>query len=134
MRVVLDTNIFISALLGGRLRIIVDGWRAGKFTLIVSNDIAREYLDVMRRSKFKISVLEIAAITDFLFKRAEFVTPLETITVIEADPTDNKFLETAFAGGAVYLVSGDSHLLGLKTFRDISIISGREFIEWLESQ
>ena len=134
MRVVLDTNIFISALLGGRLHIIIDEWKVGKFTLIVSEAVAHEYLDVILRSKFKISAGEIAAVTDYLLKRAEFITPLETITVIEADPTDNKFLEAALAGGAAYLVSGDSHLLQLKTYRGVSIITGREFIEWLESQ
>jgi predicted nucleic acid-binding protein len=68
-----------------------------------------------------------------LFKRAEFVTPIETITIIEADPTDNKFLEAALAGNANYLVSGDSHLLELRNFRGSAIITGREFIEWLNS-
>ena len=47
MRVVLDTNIFISSILGGRLKIIVDEWKAGKFKLVVSEAIAREYLDVI---------------------------------------------------------------------------------------
>jgi predicted nucleic acid-binding protein len=42
MRVVLDTNIFISALLGGKLGLIFDEWKMGKFTLIVSNAVARE--------------------------------------------------------------------------------------------
>ncbi len=41
MRVVLDTNIFISAILGGRLGIIIDEWKAGKFTLIIT---AREFI------------------------------------------------------------------------------------------
>ena len=47
MRVVLDTNIFISAVLGGRLGVIIDDWKAGKFTFIITDSIAREYLDVM---------------------------------------------------------------------------------------
>ena len=52
MRVVLDTNIFISAVLGGRLGVIVDEWKAGKFKLIITDAIAREYLDVINRPKF----------------------------------------------------------------------------------
>jgi predicted nucleic acid-binding protein len=44
MRVVLDTNIFISSVMGGRLGVIVDEWKAGKFKLIVSEAIAHEYL------------------------------------------------------------------------------------------
>ena len=46
MRVVIDTNVFISALLGGRLSVIVDDWKARKFSLIVSEAIVREYLNV----------------------------------------------------------------------------------------
>jgi uncharacterized protein len=133
MRVVLDTNIFASALLGGRLCVIIDKWRAGAFTLVVSEAIAREYLEVVNRPKFKIPSAEIAVTTDYLLKTAEFVTPLKTVTIVEADPTDNKFLEAALAGKAVYVVSGDSHLLDLKTFHDILIITAREFIERLEN-
>jgi putative PIN family toxin of toxin-antitoxin system len=47
MRVVIDTNVFISAILGDRLGIIVEEWKAKKFTIIVSEAIAREYLDVL---------------------------------------------------------------------------------------
>ena len=95
MRVVIDTNVFISALLGGRLSVIVDDWKARKFSLIVSEAIVHEYLDVIHRPKFKISLRDIAATTDYLFKNAEFVTPLEEVNVIKADPSDNKFLEAA---------------------------------------
>jgi len=129
MRVVIDTNVFISAILGGQLRIIIDEWKMGKFTLIISEAIVREYLDVINRPKFKILTHEIAAITDYLLKTAEFVTPLESINAIEADPSDNKFLEAALQGNAIYIVSGDSHLLELETFRDIHVITARQFIE-----
>jgi putative PIN family toxin of toxin-antitoxin system len=128
MRVVLDTNIFISAVLGGRLGIIIDEWKAGKFTLIVTDAVAREYLEVINRPKFKIPHDEIIATSDYLLQIAEFVTPEEEILVIVADPTDNKFLEAAIAGRADYIVSGDNHLLEIGLFRDIPIITAREFI------
>jgi predicted nucleic acid-binding protein len=64
---------------------------------------------------------------------AEFVTPKEEIRVIIADPTDNKLLEAAIAGIVDFIVSGDNHLLKLKSFREIPIVTGREFITWLES-
>ena len=134
MRVVLDTNVFISAVLGGRLGVIVDEWKAGKFTLIITDSIVREYLDVINRPKFKIPQNEIVAATDYLLRTAEFVTPQEEIHVIVADLTDNKFLEAAAAGKVDFIVSGDNHLLELKSFRDIPIITAREFITWLESQ
>jgi putative PIN family toxin of toxin-antitoxin system len=134
MRIVLDTNIFISAVLGGRLGVIVDEWKAGKFTLIITDAIAREYLDVINRPKFKIPENEIIATTDYLLQTAEFVTAQEEISFIVADPTDNKFLEAAIAGKANLIVSGDNHLLELKSFREVPIITAREFITQLKSR
>lgn len=134
MRVVLDTNIFISAVLGGRLGVIIDEWKAGKFKLIVTDAIAREYLEVINRPKFKIPQDEIIAASDYLLQIAEFVTPQEEILVIVADPTDNKFLEAAIAGKVDCVVSGDNHLLEIGSFRGIPIITAREFISWLEGQ
>ena len=64
----------------------------------------------------------------------EFVTPTEEIHIIVADPTDDKFLEAALAGKVDYIVSGDNHLLELKSFREIPIITGKEFIAWLKTQ
>lgn len=134
MCVVLDTNIFVSAVLGGRLGVIIDEWKAGKFKLIVTDSIAHEYLDVINRPKFKIPKDEIIEATDYLLQIAEFVTPDEEISVIVADPTDNKFLEAAIAGKVNYIVSGDNHLLEFGSFREIPIITAREFIDWLNSQ
>ena len=134
MRAVLDTNIFISAVLGGRLGIIIDEWKAGKFKLIVTDAIAREYLDVINRPKFNIPQAEIIAVSDYLLQLGEFVTPAEEIHIIVADPTDNKFLEAATAGQVNFIVSGDNHLLELKSFREIPIITAKEFISWLETK
>jgi len=56
---------------------------------------------------------------------------METVKAIKADPSDDKFLEAALAGQALYVVSGDNHLLVLKDFRGIKIITAHEFIEKL---
>jgi predicted nucleic acid-binding protein len=56
------------------------------------------------------------------------------ITVVEADPTDNKFLEAAIAGQVDLNFSGDGHLLELKEFRKITIITAREFIPQLSNE
>ena len=133
-RVVLDTNIFISAVLGGRLGVIIDEWKAGKFKLIVTDSIAREYLDVINRPKFKIPQAEIIAVSDYLLQLGEFVTPTEEIHIIVADPTDDKFLEAALAGKVNFIVSGDNHVLELKSFREIPVVTAKEFITWLETQ
>lgn len=133
MRVVLDTNVFVSAVLGGKLGIILDEWKAGKFTLIVTDSVAAEYIDVINRPKFKIPSDEIVGVTDFLLDIAEFVTSAEDIFAVTADPTDNKFLEAAVAGQVDFIVSGDNHLLDLGTFREIPIIKPRQFLDHLDS-
>jgi putative PIN family toxin of toxin-antitoxin system len=133
VRVILDTNIFVSMMMGGYVGNINDIWRAGKFRLIVSDEIVSEYLDVLQRPKLHLSAQVISIALGRVHRKAEFVTPGETVTAIEADPTDNKFLEAALEGKADCIVSGDDHLLELKTFRGIPILTAREFIGRLES-
>jgi uncharacterized protein len=132
MRVVIDTNVIVSAYLGGVLEKIIVALRAGKFTLVVSNAIVDEYLKVLRRPKFKIERDELDDFAALLLRKAEFVTPLETISAVQADSSDDKFLEAALAGQARRIVSGDKHLLTLKTYRGIAVITAREFSAWLD--
>jgi uncharacterized protein len=131
-RVVLDTNIFVSMALGGLVGKINDEWRAGKFILVVSEDIVSEYLDVLQRPKLHLKSRTIAAIVNRVYRKAEFVTPEEKIFVVLADTTDNKFIEAAIKGKTDYIVSGDKHLLKLKEYKSIPIITAREFIIVLE--
>ena len=132
-RVVLDTNIVISSALGGALVLILEGWEEGKFAVIVTSDILSEYFEVLNRPKFRLKQETIDKIARYLYQFSEFVVPEERIQFIEADPKDDKFLEAAIAGKVDFIVSGDKHLLDLKEFQSIPIISGREFINWLES-
>jgi uncharacterized protein len=90
-------------------------------------------LKVLARPKFRIERDEYDDFAALLVRKAEFVHPLETITAIEADPTDNKFLEAAITAQADAVVSGDRHLLDLQEFRSIRIIIAREFIDSLMS-
>jgi uncharacterized protein len=133
-RVVLDTNIFVSMALGGYVGKINDEWRAGKFILVVSEDIVSEYLEVLQRPKLHLKSRTIAAIVNRVYRKAEFVTPEEKIFVVLADTSDNKFLEAAISGKTDYIVSGDKHLLELKEYESILIITAREFIDFLESE
>lgn len=132
MRVVLDTNVFVSMTLGKQVGKINDAWKAGKFILIVSDAILSEYLGVLQRPKLHLTAETISDLMGRVQRKAEFVTPTESIHAIESDPSDNMFLEAAMEGRAVYVVSGDSHLLELKSYRGIPIITAREFIVQLE--
>ncbi|MCI0553527.1 MAG: putative toxin-antitoxin system toxin component, PIN family [Anaerolineae bacterium] len=132
-RVVLDTNIFVSMALGGQVGKINDEWRAGKFILVVSNEIVSEYLDVLQRPKLHLKSRTIATIVNRIYRKAEFVAPEEKIFVVLADTSDNKFIEAAIEGKTDYIVSGDKHLLDLKEFQSIPIITAREFLDILET-
>ena len=131
-RIVLDTNVLVSAVLGGRVAPVLDQWRAGRFTLVVTDAIVREYLTVLRRPKLGLPAEVVDDIAAYIFRKAEFVTPMEFLTVIAADPTDDRFLEAAVAGEAEVIVSGNKHLLTLKVFRQIPILTVAEFLNALD--
>lgn len=133
MRVVLDTNIFVSGVLGGALAEVITRWQAGEFTVVVSDEIAREYLEVLRRPKFGLPAEVRDDIGAYLLQNADFVTPTEALHVVPDDPQDDKFIEAAVAGGAELLVSGDRHLLALGNYQDLSIVTARDFLERLAS-
>lgn len=133
-RVVLDTNIIVSSALGGALVLVLERWDEEKFTVIVTSDILSEYFEVLNRPKFKLKQETIDRIFRYIYQFSEFVVPEETIQAVESDPKDDKFLEAAIAGKVDFIVSGDNHLLELKEFRSIPIITGREFIEFLENE
>jgi putative PIN family toxin of toxin-antitoxin system len=130
--VVIDTNVLVSAYLGGRLETIIVAWIAGKFVLTVSDQIVSEYINVLSRPKFKILRVELDDFAALILSKAEFVSPEESIRVIEADPSDNKFLEAAVAGKVDYIVSGDKHLRDLKEFRGIAVQTPSVFLERLK--
>ena len=131
-RAVLDTNILISSALGGALVLVLEKWDAGVFSVVVTTDILSEYFEVLNRPKFGLKQETIDKITTYIYQFSEFVIPEEKIQFIEDDPKDDKFLEAAIAGNVDFIVSGDKHLLDLKEFRSVPILSGREFLDWLQ--
>ncbi len=128
MRVVIDTNIIVSAYLGGELETILHLLLNDKFKLIVSKKITDEYFSVLSRPKFKIKLEELNDFAALLIIKAETVTPTQIGKVEIADPSDPMFLDAALEGNADYIVSGDHHLLEMKVFQDIPVITGRQFI------
>lgn len=132
MRVVLDTNVLVSAVLGGVLAKILDAWYAGRFTLLVNDEVLYEYRDVLSRPKFELTLDEVDGIVGYVFHHAEFVTVTRSLRVVESDPDDDKFLEVALAGRANLIVSGDRHLLALESYEHIPVIAGRAFLDGLD--
>ena len=132
MRVVIDTNVFVSSLLStdGNPRKVIDLWRFEKITLCLSKEILAEYFAVLGRFGLA-DEPEGEELVQLFEKRYNqiFVASPPTITTIKEDPADNKFLECALAADARYIVSGDRHLLSLKVFKDIQILPPTEFLK-----
>ena len=128
-RVVIDTNILISSLWGGYPGRIIEAWSLGSIIVVVSRPVIHEYVGVLRR--FRSDPADLAEFTRLFTPsiRTVVVTPRKTITAIPDDPPDNRFLECAVAGRANFIVSGDSHLLDLKSFAGIPILKAIAFCQ-----
>lgn len=128
MRVVLDTNIYISALMfGGLPGSLLDLAFIQAFDLVVSPPLLDE-LDEKLHFKFRVPLEDIAIIRIRLESTAFLVKPHHKLKVIRDDPDDNRILECALAGKAGFIVSGDRHLLNLKIYKKIPILTVREFL------
>lgn len=130
---VLDTNVYISALLfGGLPGSLLDLAFLRSFTLIISPALLEE-LDEKLRGKFGVPVEDAALVRARLEKVAEVVQPQESLHVIADDADDNRVLECAVKGKADVIVSGDRHLLKLAEYQGISIVTVRQFLEIAET-
>ncbi|WP_338834082.1 hypothetical protein MHLNE_04500 [Moorella humiferrea] len=135
MKVVLDTNVVISGLLApvGPPGKIVDLWADGKIEVVVSPAVITEYMGVFLRPKFVIvgTVEERQQLLEGFINldNTILVLPDVEVNAINADPSDNRFLECAKTGETNSLISGDSHLLALGEYEGIPIITPGQFIE-----
>src|SRR3972149_4575839 len=98
MKVVIDTNIFVSSFFGGNPRRIVDLWRDGKITLCLSKNILDEYIGVLQRIGLK-DENEIEELLSLFAKGVNiiFTTRTPKIKVVKDDPDDEKFIVCAVA-------------------------------------
>ena len=132
LKVVLDTNVLISAILfGGKPRQILQNAIRGEIRLCLSEPILEELSGVLRRSKFDYSPEMIQFILTELMGIADFVNPSETIDVVLEDPDDNRILECAVEAGANYIITGDFHLLKVGRYRNIEVVNVVVFLERL---
>lgn len=127
---VFDNNVLVSAvLLGGVPRNAFDKL-LDTGTILVSVPVLLELAEVLNREKFDKYVTHderMRFLVSFL-KVAEIIEISETITVCR-DPKDDKLLELAVSGNADFLVTGDKDLLALNPFREVDIITPREFFD-----
>lgn len=138
IRAVLDTNVFLHALINPHSRCgqLLDEF-ADDYELVLSPAIVREVLEVLHRPRLRakfpqIAQLDIARIIS-LFEQAQVVEP-QDVPSVSRDPQDDKFLACARSAGAEYLVTEDKDLLVLEEFEGTQICQPAEFIALLEAR
>jgi len=133
-RVVLDTNVYLSAILfGGRPEAIVHLARSRALLLVASAPILAELTRVLR-TKFDWTAAQAREAALEIRSLAIIVRPRERLSVIREDEPDNRVLECAVAGAVQAIVTGDwRHLRPLESFRGTPILTPREFLDHLRS-
>lgn len=130
MKIVIDTNVFVSSFFGGNPKKIIDLWKNERITLCLSNAILDEYVGVLCRVGLK-GENELEELLS-LFSRGFnilFTTKTPKIKAVANDPDDDKFIECAAALKAEVVVTGDSELLVIKEYMGIKILTPKQFLE-----
>ncbi len=134
IRAVLDTNVFISALLfSGSPSQLVPAWQGGRLRPVVSADIVDEYLRVLAYPKFQLTPRAIRGVLEeelLPFVETVRAKPFRVLSL--RDPDDAKFVTCAQAAGVRWLVSGDADLLVLQRFESMEIVSVATFLQKLK--
>lgn len=133
-RAVLDTNIYVSSVFWemGNPHKIIEKAIEGKTEIFISNEILKEIEKVLKRD-FEESEDFIQEQINLIKGYSEIVEGTEKVDVVKDDPDDNIIIECAMTANAEFIVSGDRHLLNLKEYAGIKIITPKEFIDILNS-
>ena len=139
MRLVLDTNVLVSALLNplGTPSHLLRAWRRAEYELVVSLPLLTKLRRVLSRPRLA-SHLRASGVSEEellldLETVATLVNPAETVSAVAKDASDNRVLEAALAGEADYIVSGDEHLLRLGELRGTAIVTAARMLAILET-
>lgn len=131
VRVVVDTNVLVSALIGyGKPRRLVLKL-LGKHTVILSREMLAELAELLARDKFMIKNSQFDRFLSGLVRKSKIVTKSSHFKMISEDPYDDIVLNTAYSGKANYIVTGDKHLLALRKFKGIEIVKVTYILEIL---
>lgn len=138
MRITLDTNVLISGTFwtGDSFRIL-DMIDKKELNNVSSKDIIEEYNEIINSDeiieKVEDKKLIIKGVVHNVIENSEIVEPIVKLDVIKDDPDDNKVLECAKEGMVSYIVTNDNHLLKVKEFEGIKIVTPEEFLRILKT-
>ncbi|MBI5640931.1 MAG: putative toxin-antitoxin system toxin component, PIN family [Nitrospirae bacterium] len=130
MKVVIDTNIFVSSFFGGNPKKIIDLWKNEQITLYLSRAVLDEYIDVLRRIGMK-DEQELEELLSLFSKGFNilFTTKTPRIKIVKNDPADDKFIECAVALKADVVITGDKEVLAVKEYMGLKILTSQQFLE-----
>ena len=134
MRVVLDVNVLVSAAIsaGGNPGKILDLWEKDEFDVVISPSILEELERVIHypkiQQKYNLPEEHVDKFLGLIGNQAIVANPPKKLNVIERDPSDNRYLECAREGNASYIVTGGKHLLDLKEYNGIVILTPSGFL------
>ncbi|MFZ2654910.1 MAG: putative toxin-antitoxin system toxin component, PIN family [Victivallales bacterium] len=134
IRAVVDTNVFISSFFGGNPRKIIDLWKQERLQLCLSQAIVEEYIEVLLRLGLQ-NKSEIKELLSLFAKSGNtlFTSSTEPVSLVVDDPDDNKFIECAISLKAEYIISGDKHLLNIRKYLNIKILSPLDFLNGINN-
>lgn len=130
MRIVLDTNVFVSAVFfGGVPGRILEAWRDGRIQLVLSAEILDEYQRVGQALSAQYSGVDLEPLLALLTVEAEITEAPALPAPVSADPDDDKFLACASAADVSVIVSGDKDLLVHDGWQGVRVLRPRPFAD-----
>lgn len=134
--VVIDTNVFVSALLfGGTPGKLITFWKSKKIQPHLTSEILAEILRVLAYPKFQLTEKEIQYL--LYVETLPFCTVVAAQSgsaIVKEDPSDDMFIRCCEVAKAKALISGDNHLLNLKSYRGTLILTPSQFIKRFREQ
>jgi len=128
VKIVIDTNVFVSGLLfGGIPKKVLNLWSRDKVIMCVSADLKAEIFNKLK-NKFQVSTVFLSTFDIVFESKSDKYLPKKKIDLLK-DKKDNFLLELAYEAKAEFLVTGDKELLTLKRFESTEIISPKQFLE-----
>jgi len=130
MKIVPDANIFISSFFwGGNPRLVLERVITGKDELYVTKEILEEIESVMGRPKFHVNKEEVDYFINSIEEIANRIVPKRQVNNGSRDKKDNKCIECAIAANIDYIISGDIHLLELREYKNVKIVTAKSYLE-----
>ena len=130
MKVILDTNVFISGIFfSGPPSQILKAWQNSRLQIVLSQEILNEYKRVAESLAAKFPTIDILPIIELMTIHGQLIDTEGFDVSVCDDPDDNKFIECAIASNSEIIISGDKHLLKLSGYQGITVLKPREFVD-----